>query len=137
MRNKRKDQVSRGNVIEPNRLSLMETELRALMASHLGVDKPTLAKALHTAGRRLPKRQRVNGALIVDALERAEHPGLYAQLDEKQISRAHTDIVAHLKRINISEEKMRRIIRIGSAVAFNLLFVVGAVIALLRWRGFV
>ncbi len=124
-------------MIEPSRLSEMERELRGLMAAHLGVERASLAESLRAVGRGLPLRHRRDAARITEALEKATHPKLYAQLDAAAIIKAHGRLKAYLERIDRGEVRRRQWIRGGAGLAFNLLIVITAVIVVLRLRGFV
>lgn len=123
--------------MDMNRLSEMEEVLVPLFAAHLGVKSKRLERALRKAGRRLPAKQRENGARIVAAMERAVHPMLQAQIDEAAVERGFAALSAHLSAIDRADLRKTSAIRWASGLALNLLIVVAVVIALMRMRGLI
>lgn len=124
-------------MISKDRLLEIETELCKLMQAKLGVKAEALQPALRKAGRRLPKRLQRRGALISDALARADHPQLAIQANQKAIEASHGALKAYLGRIDPAEAKLRARLRLAGDIAFKLLFVAALFIVVLKIRGFV
>lgn len=112
-------------------------QVRHLIEERLRIKGRTLEKALSKAGRLLPKWAQREGTYLVHAQQYLGHPKLRLMIDEAKVTKAHRALVAHLKSIDPKERRKTRILSLAGAISFNLLFVIGAFIFYLWWRGFV
>ena len=111
--------------------------LAQLMEDRLGLRGDGFAAKLKRAGRRLPRRIRRDGALIVEALALQAHPKLSRQVDEAQLTRALTHLNRYLRTVDPWERRKSAMLNWLAGLAFSLLVVAGLVIATMRWRGLI
>jgi|TARA_R110002012_G_scaffold314315_1_gene526882 hypothetical protein len=111
--------------------------VRRELQARLGVRGRDLPHALRRAGRRLPKAVRLKGDVLTQADFFARNPKMARRLDRSAVQAAYDVVMAHLKTVNVKENRKDRLLGIAGSIAFNLLFVVVAFIGYLWWRGFV
>ena len=111
--------------------------LAQLMEDRLGLRGDGFAAKLKRAGRRLPRRIRRDGAVIVEALALQAHPKLSRRVDEAQLARAVTHLDRFLRSIDPWERRKGAMLNWLAGLAFSLLVVAGLVVVVLRWRGLV
>jgi len=103
----------------------------------MGVKSRSLQQALRRAGRRLPKRLRTQGALIVETGKLAQNPKLARQIDETGVNQAFQALTQHLEAVDLKEQRKVRIMGIAGIVSANLLIVTAGFVWWLWWRGYV
>ena len=108
----------------------------ALLEERLRV-KGSLAEKLRRAGRRLPRRVREAGAVLVQAQAMAQVPKLLMQIDDEAVADAYDISVRHLNTLNAGGGRRGMLLNMLASVGFSLLVVAGLVLAVLWWRGFV
>ncbi|WP_300519362.1 hypothetical protein [Aliiroseovarius sp.] len=111
--------------------------LTRLMEERLGLGGEGFAAKLARAGRRLPRRIRRDGALIVDALSLQAHPKLSRQLDAARLDRSLTHVERHLRGIDPWDRRKGIVLNWLAGIAFSLLVVAALFVAALRWRGLI
>ena len=124
-------------MIDAKELKQAEAQLCTLMNERLGLTQSSLAKSVARAGRRLPAKQRAHAQVLVEAVEKVEHPQLYTQLSQADIRKAEARLTEYLSGIDRKKQRIDSLIKVISSLAFNLLVLVAIVITLLRFRGFV
>lgn len=112
---------------------IVQRELQA----KLGVQGRDLGHALRRAGRRLPAPVRKQGAALARAEFFARNPKMARRLDKQAVQKAYDTVIGHLGAIDAGSARKDRWVRVGSSVAFDLLFVAAAFIFYLWWRGYV
>lgn len=113
------------------------TQVQDLLTQTFGVKRMPLAKMIGRVGRRLPKRMRARAMLLSDAERLAGHPKLARQIDHRHLAQAHADLVAHLKEIDVADQRKGRLLGIAGVIVFNLLLIAAAFVYWLWWRGYV
>ncbi|MEE4187488.1 MAG: hypothetical protein V2I76_03450 [Roseobacter sp.] len=111
--------------------------LRALFEKHMGVRAPTLERAVRRAGRRLPRALRQKAQTLVEAENLAVHPKLERRIDQTECETAYRALAAHLKTLDLAQERRTRLLNTLAAVAFNLLAFAILMLIVLRWQGLV
>ena len=112
-------------------------QVQDLLTEIFGVKRMPLAKMVSRVGRRLPKRMRARARVLSDAERLAGHPKLARQVDQHQLAQAHADLVAHLRQIDVADQRKGRILGIAGVIVFNLLLIAAAFVYWLWWRGYV
>lgn len=103
----------------------------------LGVRGRDLAHAMRRAGRRLPRAVRLKGNALAQAAFFAQNPKMARRLDGEEVQQSYDAVMAHLGTIDVKENRKDRLLGLAGSIAFNLLFVAGAFIGYLWWRGYV
>ena len=122
---------------DPQELARLSDRLTALMREKLGVRAETLPVALRRAGRKLPRRLRQDGDLILAAMERSRNPRLARVTDGDGPERAARRIEAYLSGLDPVSARARARAYLFADLAFRLAVVIALVIAVLAWRGYV
>jgi len=125
------------SVLEPRELREIEEQLCLLMNERLGLSQPNLVKTVRKLGRRLPPRQANNAQVVIDAIAKADHPRLFAQISEGDIHKANARLTEYLEGIDRKKMRIDGAIRLASGLAFNLLILAAILLIVLRLRGFV
>ncbi|WP_420396917.1 hypothetical protein [Nioella sp.] len=122
---------------DPQELARLSDRLTALMREKLGVRADTLPAALRRSGRKLPRRLRQDGALILAAIERSQNPRLARVTDGDGPERAARRIEAYLSGLDPATARARARAYLFADLAFRLAVVIALVIGVLAWRGYV
>jgi hypothetical protein len=115
----------------------MVERVSALMEERLAVRGATLTDKLRKGGRILPRRVRAAAGRLGKAGTYAQNPKLLLQVDEIAVAKDYDICVRHLTAINAGAGLRRVLGSMVTSVAFGLLMLGVAVIAVLRWRGFI
>ena len=111
--------------------------VRALLEERLGVRGRDLSTALRKSRRLLPRSMRKHGAGLVAAERAARSPKTAKQIDRQKMMLAYEVITNHLRAIDVNAQQRDRLLRLAGSIAFQVLLLIAAFIAYLRWRGFV
>jgi hypothetical protein len=115
----------------------MAERVSGLMEERLAVRGATLTDKLRKGGRLLPRRVRLAAGRLAKAGTYAQNPKLLLQVDEGEVSKDFDICVRHLTAINAGAGMRRMLGSMVTQVAFGLLVLGVAVIAVLKWRGFI
>ena len=115
----------------------MVERVSRLMEDRLAVRGATLTDKLRKGGRLLPRKVRAAAGRLGVAGAHAQNPRLLLQIDEAVVSKDYDICVRHLTAINAGAGLRRMLGSMATSVAFGLLVLGVAVIAVLKWRGFV
>ncbi len=111
------------------------TALETLMQEKLGVRGKTLSSRFNRAGRLLPKRIQKAGRVITDAQNTVAHPKLARLCDPKALNAAFSDVTSHLETIDPADRRRGKVLGVLGGMVFNLILLMGAIVALLLWQG--
>ena len=111
--------------------------LAALMEERLGIRGGGFEEKLARVGRRLPRRLRREGALLVEARAMAGHPKLGRRVDEQRLDKAARVLERHLEGIDGTKRRINLAINWLAGNALNLLIVFALTVAVLAWRGLI
>lgn len=114
----------------------MADDLSSLLHEKLGVRGKELEAQLAHAGRLLPKRVRRQAAVVAEAKRFSGHPKLSQMTDQKMLTRAYSEVEDYLKKIDAAELRKTKIINFLGGLSFNLLAVLGLLVAFLVWKDF-
>lgn len=112
-------------------------DIRALISERLRLRATNLEAALKKAGRRLPRRLRREGGVLLQAERDATHPRLRARIDPRRVARARAALIAHLEELNPKEARKTQGLRLLGDISLKLLIVSGAFLAYLVLAGHV
>jgi hypothetical protein len=116
-----------------NKAQMVRRELQL----KLGVQSRDLDHALRKGGRRLPAKVRKQGNVLARAEFLAQNPKMARLLDGQEVETAFDIVITHLHSIDEVENRKDRVLGVAGSVAFYLLFVGGAFVVFLWWRGYV
>lgn len=115
----------------------MADRVSELLAQKLHVKGDTLEARLKKAGRRLPRKMREAGAVLVQATQMVRNPKLMHLVDDETVALAYDSLLRHLNTVNPNEARTTLLVGIAAHIAFSLLVVAVLVIVTLYWRGFI
>lgn len=115
----------------------MADRVSALLGERLRVRGDTLEARLKKAGRRLPRKVREAGAVLVQAGQMVRNPKLMHLVDEEVVAQAYDTCLRHLAKVNPREARITLLVGIAAHIAFSLLVVAVLVIVTLYWRGLI
>jgi len=84
----------------------------------------------------LPRHVWRRAKSLADAEEFATHPKLCHTLDLAELSKSAALVQAHLKALDIADERKTRRLSLLGTLSFNMMIVVALLIAVLMWRDF-
>lgn len=122
---------------DPQQLARLSDHLTALMREKLAVRADTLPVALRRAGRRLPRRVRRDGEIILAALARSQNPRLARVTDGDGPVRAARRVESYLSTLDPVASRARARAYLFADLAFRLAVVLALAIGVLVWRGYV
>jgi hypothetical protein len=114
----------------------MATRVAQLMEKRFGIRAATLQDALRKGGRKLPRKVLTAAKLLAQSEEQSKNAKLLIQLNEAEIAVAYDLCVSHLSKGSRRGDSRGRVISAAATLATIALVVSVALIALLRWRGY-
>jgi len=124
-------------VIDVRALSRMETELEDLLAEKFRLKKGPLERRLKRLGHRVPGFAQQAGQVLVRARAFQGHPKLQMQVDAREVERAYDTLRRHLQTIDVKDRRKGAVLSLLGSLSFNILMVLGLLLLVLLWRGFV
>ncbi len=112
-------------------------EISTLLEDKLRVRGKTLAAQLRKAGRRLPRGVRRDATFIVQSSVLTDNPKLARMVDSKKLRQAHRNVVSHLEKVDLSQQRRTAALNMIASIAFAILFTAVLVLFVLVQRGFV
>ena len=112
-------------------------KLETLLEEKFGVSRGPFEKRIAKPGRMLPRWVRRDLGTVAETRKLMGHPKIGRQLDLAAAEKAATRATSWLKSVDVAERRKTRILHLTGAIALNVLLVFAALIAVLRWRGFV
>lgn len=109
--------------------------LDTLMQAKLGVRGKSVSARFKRAGRLLPKRIHKAGRIIAEAESAVANPRLARLYDPSTLDAAFADVATFLKTIDPADRRRGKVLGLLGGMVFNLILLMGAVIALLYWQG--
>lgn len=114
----------------------MAERISALLTERMSIKGRDLADKLSRASRRLPRKVRVAAQALSEAAEQSYNPKLLLQIDEEAVARNYDICLRHLNALNRGYRLRGMILGLSTSILFSLLAVVGLVVGVLIWRGF-
>lgn len=112
--------------------------LLELMDQQMEIKARSLEKAVRRAGRQFPRNVRAQAALLVEAEKMAQNPKLALRLDgDETLDGAYNCVVEYLDSVDWARQRFTRAINLVAGMAFNILLLIGLIVAFLWWRGLV
>jgi len=115
----------------------MADRVSELLGEKLRARGDTLEARLKHAGRRLPRKVRNAGAVLVQATQMIRNPKLMHLVDDAAVAAAYDICLRHLNTVNPRDRMMSLVLGIAAHIAFSLLVVAVLVIVTLYWRGLI
>lgn len=103
-------------------------EIRKLLESRLKIRGRTLEHQLGKVGRRLPRRIKLEAAVVAQADVLRQNPKLARMVDPGRVQKSANRVIAHLRAIDPKAERMTRILRrLAKWSALGIAAFIGAV----------
>lgn len=112
-------------------------DLQALLQDRLRFSARDLSHGLRKAGRRVPRRLRVEGEYIALAQHLEANPKLARQIDYPRVETGYRDLKTFLEGINPTDRFIGGVLSVIGPLAFGLIVVFVLVVVVLQWRGLV
>lgn len=112
-------------------------EIHALLQERLRFKARDLHHALRKAGRRVPRRLRVEGEYLALAKQLEANPKLAKQIDMPRVDAAHRELKTFVESIDPTDRLIGGILSVVGPLVFGLIAVFVVLVAVLRWRGLV
>ena len=112
-------------------------ELSALLQERLGFRARDLHHALRKAGRRVPRRLRVEGEYIALAQHMELTPKLAKQIDSARVAAGYRDLKRFVEEINPRDRVNDGLLSIIGPQALGLIVLFALSLVVLRWRGLI
>ncbi|WP_138422687.1 hypothetical protein [Maritimibacter alexandrii] len=111
--------------------------LAKLMEERLDIRGDGLATKTRRAGRRIPRWVRRELDVLVEALERVDHPKLAQQVDYARIETGTRRAEGWLENVDAWDRRKSVLIHWLAGNAMNILIVIAITLALMGWRGLI
>ena len=115
----------------------MAERVAELMEERLGIRGEGLAEKLRKAGRSLPRKLRLAAEKLNASAELAQNPKLLLQVDQEATAQAYDVCVRYLTKLKTHKRHGTRALWLAANVAFVVLLIAGAALAVMRWRGLI
>jgi septal ring factor EnvC (AmiA/AmiB activator) len=123
--------------MEPIVINQLADRVAGLLSEKLGARGRNLEGRLAHARRELPRRVRRSGEALVAAQKMGANPKLAMRVDGEDVSNSYAAISRYLVSIDAAAVKSRKRFNLMASVAAQFLMVVGLLVAVLMWRGFI
>lgn len=114
----------------------MADRVADLLEDRLRLRGKTLQDKLRRGGRLLPRKVRREAEYLAEVAVLAQHPKVQTMLDDARIAEAYDVCVKHLRGIGAAQRLQAIILGVVGSLAFALLVLGAALIAVLVWRGY-
>ncbi len=114
----------------------MAERISALLTERLQIKGQDLADKLRRGGGRLPRKVRVAAQELATASEQSYNPKLLLQINEEKVAGNYDICVKYLTSLNKGYRIRGVLLGLSTSILFSLVAVVGLVLAVLVWRGF-
>lgn len=119
------------------RIQANTQEVSDLLVEKLRVRGTSLDVQSRKLGRLVPKRIKQDITYLAHAQQITQNPKLAKMVNEARIQKAHRLVKEHLRDIDPADRRKGALLNALGLIVFNLLLIVIAVIAILRWRGLI
>lgn len=123
--------------MEKSTIDQFVERIHALLGETLGITGRSLEKRVRRAGRSLPKPVRLAAEELVAAQRMSQEPKLLMKLDADQVTAAFETCKTHLEQIDSAALRAQARFSLAATVIVQMFAVAAALLAVLRWRGFV
>ncbi|MEX0338613.1 MAG: hypothetical protein AB3N11_06200 [Arenibacterium sp.] len=117
-----------------SQIELRIDALHRMMRTKLKLRGRDFPATLDKGRRLLPKSVRKQAQMLADAIPLSSHPKLRATLDHEALDRAARELEAHLDSIDLAEQRKSWLLGVLGSIAFNLLLIIGALVAFALWH---
>lgn len=114
----------------------MAERVSILLTERLQIKGQDLADKLRRGGGRLPRKVRRAAQEIATANELSYNPKLLLQISEEKVAENYDICVKYLTKLNKGYRLRGVLLGLSTSILFSLVAVVGLVLAVLVWRGF-
>lgn len=114
----------------------MADRVANLLEDRLRLRGKTLQDKLRRGGRLLPRKVRREAEYLAEVAVLAQHPKVQTMLDDARIAEAYDVCVKHLRAIGAAQRLQAMVLGVVGSLAFALLVLGAALIAVLVWRGY-
>lgn len=111
-------------------------EIGAALQAKLKLRPAPFAALVARSRSRLPRRVYKNAQALAEAERFADHPKLARTLDFPSLDKSADLVRAHLKTIDLADERKGRILSLLGSLSINLIGLAILLIAVLIWRGY-
>ena len=111
--------------------------LRDQICDKYRIKAATLEGQLRKLGRGLPKYERGQAKVLIEAERALAHPKMAQRVQREPFLRAKTALELHLETVSAGDRFKGRVIGIMTVILVNLVIVAGVLVAFLRWRAWI
>ena len=108
----------------------------AALQKKFGLKPAPFPQLVARARRGLPRHVWQRAQTLAEAHEKAANPRLGRTLDFEALQKAAALVDAHLKALDVADERRTRRLSLAAGLSFNMLVVFALLIAVLLWRDF-
>lgn len=123
-------------MIDPNQIRQVNQDLCLLAGEKFSVKTDNLEKAMRKIGRRLPKWAHKQADVLVKAEAMSGHPKLMMMLDAGEIKTAAIKLRTAFDAIDPKDRRKGAVLSVLGSLSLSLFAVIGLVVLVLWWRGF-
>ena len=96
-------------------------QISRLFEERMRLKGPNLDRQIYKAGRKLPRKVRRDAAVVLKALQIADHPKLSRMIDRAKFDKAARHVMAHLKAIDPRDQAIGRILSVLGKISAVLI----------------
>ncbi|MGR3493253.1 MAG: hypothetical protein ACU0DW_14435 [Shimia sp.] len=119
-------------MMTPDEITARLKSLRAEMAESYGTKGRTFARQVRQIGREMPRYERKQAKIIIQAERLSGHPKLARQVQPGDLVRAFNAMESHLSTVSRADRVKGKAISILATILFNLLLAVAG-LAVVWW----
>ena len=123
-------------MIDPNQIRQVNQDLCLLAGEKFSVKTANLEKAMRKIGRRLPKWAHKQADVLVKAEAMSGHPKLMMMLDAGEIKTAEIKLRTAFDAIDPKDRRKGAVLSVLGSLSLSLFALIGLVVLVLWWRGF-
>lgn len=117
-------------------ITTLGQEVAQLLRQRLNARGADLAALVHDVRRQLPRKLRSDALYLAQIQPMAAHPKLRKQVDTVRAVKAHRALTGYLAPLGRAQRRVDLLLSILGSLAFGVLVLTCAVVAVLVWRGY-
>jgi len=123
--------------MDPTELQKELTKLQAEISDRYGIKGRTLRDQVRKLGRWLPRYERGQARVLVEAETALQHPKMAMRVQPKPFHHAKTALMMHLETVDPMERRKGALISLVTVILVNVALAIVAIVAFMAWRGLI
>ena len=123
--------------MDPSQFQAELVALQDMIAERYGVRGTTLAVQVKRLGRLLPRYERGQARVLIEAEQALGHPKMAMRIQPKAFAHAKAALVMHLEGVDRADRRKGAVLGTLTVIVVNVVLAVAALATLAIWQGLI